>query len=215
MRCNFLLKKSAMILDTNLSTEDHIKAVAKKVFIEKGFSATTTRDIAEAANTNLALINYYFRSKEKLFALIFQEVITAFFERIVETLNKDMPLREKLSDLIEKDTDFLLENQDIPVFVMNQLRDNSQSFLSNTIQKDRILNSLMAKQMTIAIENGEMRDMKVHECIVLIVSNMQFLFMAKPLISHLGGINDTEFKNMVLVHKQRIKDMVLDYIFLK
>jgi len=51
----------------SLSTEEKIKAAARKVFLRKGFSATRTRDIAEEAGINLALLNYYFRSKQKLF----------------------------------------------------------------------------------------------------------------------------------------------------
>jgi AcrR family transcriptional regulator len=49
------------------STEDKIKNAAKIVFHKKGYAAARTRDIAEEAGINLALLNYYFRSKEKLF----------------------------------------------------------------------------------------------------------------------------------------------------
>ena len=46
------------------STESKIKDAAKIVFHKKGFTATRTRDIAEEAGLNLALLNYYFRSKK-------------------------------------------------------------------------------------------------------------------------------------------------------
>lgn len=49
-----------------LTTEEKIKQAATKVFMEKGFDGTTTRDIATEANINLALLNYYFRNKQKL-----------------------------------------------------------------------------------------------------------------------------------------------------
>ena len=66
-------------LKTDLSTEEKIKAAARKVFTQKGYSATRTRDIAEEAGLNLALLNYYFRSKEKLFELIMAEKMQQFF----------------------------------------------------------------------------------------------------------------------------------------
>ncbi|HOA37485.1 MAG TPA: TetR family transcriptional regulator, partial [Flavihumibacter sp.] len=56
--------------DINKSTEEKIKAAARTVLYKKGFAATRTRDIAEEAGMNLALINYYFRSKKKLFEII-------------------------------------------------------------------------------------------------------------------------------------------------
>ncbi|MGC3977884.1 MAG: TetR family transcriptional regulator [Paludibacteraceae bacterium] len=48
------------------STEEKIKQSAEKVFMEKGFFGARTRDIADEAGINLALLNYYFRSKENL-----------------------------------------------------------------------------------------------------------------------------------------------------
>lgn len=58
---------------TDLSTEQKIIEAARKVFTRKGYSATRTRDIAEEAGLNLALLNYYFRSKQKLFELVMAE----------------------------------------------------------------------------------------------------------------------------------------------
>jgi AcrR family transcriptional regulator len=60
-------KKEVKALDT--TTEAKIKNAARVVFHKKGFAATRTRDIAEEAGINLALLNYYFRSKEKLFEI--------------------------------------------------------------------------------------------------------------------------------------------------
>ena len=60
------------------STEQKIKEAARKLFTEKGFDAVKTRDIAEEAGLNLALLNYYFRSKEKLFEIIMLENLGHF-----------------------------------------------------------------------------------------------------------------------------------------
>ena len=75
-----MAKKKSVEVD--LSTEEKIKEAAKKVFLKKGYAATRTRDIAEEAGINLALLNYYFRSKEKLFDLIMLEKLEKFFGAI-------------------------------------------------------------------------------------------------------------------------------------
>ncbi|MFM7388296.1 MAG: TetR family transcriptional regulator [Bacteroidota bacterium] len=49
-------------------TEQKIKDAALTVFIQKGFVNCTSREIAREAGMNVALVNYYFRSKSKLFA---------------------------------------------------------------------------------------------------------------------------------------------------
>ena len=46
--------------------KEHILIVAERFFGENGFDGTSIRDIAQKANVNLAMISYYFGSKEKL-----------------------------------------------------------------------------------------------------------------------------------------------------
>ena len=64
----------------DISTEERIKAAARKVFHQKGFAGTRTRDIAEEAGINHAMLNYYFRSKEKLFEMVMMETMAQFFK---------------------------------------------------------------------------------------------------------------------------------------
>ncbi len=44
-----------------------ILEIAEKLFAEHGFDGTSVRDIAKNADINVAMISYYFGSKEKLF----------------------------------------------------------------------------------------------------------------------------------------------------
>src|SRR6478736_2053741 len=89
------LKKS---LDTN--TETKIKAAARVVFHKKGFASTRTRDIAKEANMNLALLNYYFKNKAKLFELIMLETLTSFFQTMGTVFNDKTTTLEKKIELI-------------------------------------------------------------------------------------------------------------------
>src|SRR6187402_1350284 len=83
------------------STEEKIKVAARKVFLKKGFSAARTRDIAEEAGINLALLNYYFRSKKKLFDEVMQEKIRTLIETIIPILNNPTSsLEEKIKLLV-------------------------------------------------------------------------------------------------------------------
>jgi len=55
-----------------ISKEDSILLSAEKLFAEKGFEGTSTREISKAANANISMIAYYFGSKEKLLERIFE-----------------------------------------------------------------------------------------------------------------------------------------------
>ncbi|MFB9110841.1 TetR/AcrR family transcriptional regulator [Flavobacterium gyeonganense] len=78
-----------------------ILKVAEKLFSEKGFEGTSIRDISKEAKINIAMVSYYFGSKEKLLeALIIHK--TADLKLQIESLQHEKlePL-DKVNKLVE------------------------------------------------------------------------------------------------------------------
>ena len=114
-----------MVKKNTVGTEMQIKKAAAKLFIEKGFDATSTREIADASGSNVALINYYYRSKQHLYEVIVMEAIGAFFEPMMPIFdNKETSLNDKFEELVGVYTDFLLKHRDLPLFVITEMRRN-------------------------------------------------------------------------------------------
>ena len=114
-----------------LDAEFKIKEAARIVFQEKGFDATRTRDIAEAADINLALLNYYFRSKKKLFDLIMTETLQSFFSGVISVFNDEQTtLKEKVSIFVNHYIDLLTENPNIAPFILNTIRNNPEEYIT-------------------------------------------------------------------------------------
>src|ERR1700760_2137664 len=83
------------------SAEEKIKEAARKLFTQKGFAATRTRDIADEAGINLALLNYYFRSKQKLFDIIMMENFRQFLEGMsVNFLDEKLTLEQRIEKIV-------------------------------------------------------------------------------------------------------------------
>src|ERR1700749_1384800 len=109
-----------------VTTEEKIKEAAKSVFTRKGFASTTVRDIAAEADINLSLVNYYFRSKEKLFQLIMTETIQQLFDQIQPVVNnEETTLGEKIELLVGHYIDMILQNPDFPYFMVNEVMSGS------------------------------------------------------------------------------------------
>ncbi len=106
-----------------LTTEEKILLSASKVFLtEKGFAGTRTRDIAEAG-INLALLNYYFRSKEKLFEQVMKVKMVLLFRQIVPILtNEKTNLEEKIDLVSNKYFEILSKNPNLPLFVLSEMQ---------------------------------------------------------------------------------------------
>src|ERR1700733_6870236 len=82
--------------------KEHILVVAERLFGDNGFDGTSIRDIAQKAQVNLAMISYYFGSKEKLLEALL-EYRSGYTIGLLEELNKDESLTpwDKIDRLIE------------------------------------------------------------------------------------------------------------------
>ena len=76
---------------------------AETLFAERGFDGTSVRDIADVAGINVAMISYYFGSKEKLMEALFELRVGSVKLRM-ENLIKDESLSpiEKVNMLIDE-----------------------------------------------------------------------------------------------------------------
>ena len=89
-----------------------IMEAAEELFAEKGFDGTSVRDVAKDAGVNLAMISYYFGSKEKLMESLFKyrgESIKLQLESMIE--NKELSSLEKVYALIDNHIERIMKQQ--------------------------------------------------------------------------------------------------------
>ncbi len=186
--------------ETDLSTEEKIKEAARMVFMKKGYSATRTRDIAEEAGINLALLNYYFRSKEKLFELVMMEKFQAFFGMILLILNDPLTTLEKKIELIADGyIDMLTENPDLPIFILSEIRTNAERMVTH-VRLDKVLaESHFVKQL-----QERRPDMHPVQFIMSILGLVVFPFLMRPVLIQSKGADDKMFKAMMMSRKEWI-----------
>ena len=89
-------------MDISHEPKERILNAALKLFGDKGFKATTIRDICKEADVSLALVNYHFRNKKALYEEIVVGTIEKAFQEVpVENFLKDnMTREEKLKGVI-------------------------------------------------------------------------------------------------------------------
>lgn len=95
-----------------MTKKEHILEKAEALFSEKGFDATSVRDIAKAAGINIAMISYYFGSKEKLMEELFKMRMSAGLASVKEiSENTTLTTVEKLEKALSGYMDRVKHNK--------------------------------------------------------------------------------------------------------
>lgn len=84
------------MLNQSNQTETAIFEAAEKLFLEKGYATVSTTAIAKEAGCSQAMVHYYYRSKEKLFTLVFKRRVTPFLKSLLELKYVDEPFEKKM-----------------------------------------------------------------------------------------------------------------------
>ena len=195
--------KETEAIDT--STEEKIKNAAHIVFQKKGYAATRTRDIAEEAGINLALLNYYFRTKEKLFGIVMLETISDFAQSMVSIFNdENSTFEEKIEFIATNYINMSIEFPDVPLFILSEIRNRPEDLFEKIPAKQLISNSVFVQQFQEKVAAGEINEPNLMHFVMNLMGLTIFPFVGRPFISAVGGLNDTQFFQLMQERKKLI-----------
>jgi AcrR family transcriptional regulator len=201
-----------MIEKADKNFEKAILDAAEKLFLEKGFSMTSTIEIAKEAGCNQSMVHYYYRTKDKLFDAIFENKANLIINTIISNWNSEIPIKENLKNAIEAHFEILRENPKIPFLIFNELTTNPER-LKKIVDKIQNIKELFfpkfVNDLKKGIESGEIRKTEPIDFIVLLVSLNVIPFVAKPLIQSIAMMNDKEFEEFIKVRKQENVRIIL------
>ncbi len=198
----------------DISTEEKIKNAARIVFQRKGFAATRTRDIAEEAGINLALLNYYFRSKEKLFDIVILETLSHFLQTMVSVFNDESTSFEKKIELIaENYINFGIEYPDAPLFILDEIhkRHNEISYKSQV--KQVIANSVFVRQFQENVMNGKIKEPNLMHFMINLMGLALYPVIAQSFITNIVGVDNALFVKLMEERKKLIPTWIKSMFF--
>jgi AcrR family transcriptional regulator len=199
------MSKAKKIEEKEESTEEKIKAAAKKLFTQKGFAATRTRDIAEEAGINLALLNYYFRSKQKLYDIIMMENFRQFIQGIsVNVYDEKTSIQEKIEKIVIAYIDFLTLNPHLPLFILNEIKGNPSRIAAQVNEDVSPMRSHLLKQLEEAGKAGKITPIDPFHFMANLVGMTIFPFVGKPILQRVTNVNDEQFSAYMQERKRLV-----------
>lgn len=202
-------------MDNNISLEQQILEAAEELFLDKGFSMTSTTEIAKKAGCNQALIHYYFRTKENLFLKLFESKFIQFIASINPVLFEGLRFEDKLKAMIDSHITMIARNPKIPFLLLNEVTINPERF-KKIIEdiKAMVIPVIMTLSADLLSEErvGNIRKVDPFHLLFSIISMDVFMFVARPLLEQIREFEDIEFKEFIEERKTQIFDLVWNSI---
>ena len=114
--------------------KDHILDAAERVFAEYGYEGASTRQISGEAGVNMAMLNYYFGSKEGVFLAIFERRISTF-QAVLLGIGADESINawEKLEKYLDSYIDRVISNNCFHVMLYREISKSKKTDLTDQI----------------------------------------------------------------------------------
>ncbi len=197
----------------NLTAEQRIVEAAIKVFLLKGFDGARMQEIADAAQINKALVHYYFRSKEQLFAKIFEELTRDMHRSLKEVLQSDLTFLDKIRRLVKDEILYLQANPTLPMFVIRELSRDAERFQKMVSQSSmQNVFKVFAAQVHQAVRNSEIRAVDPMFVFLEVFALTRFPFVARPMVLAVSGYSDEEYQQVLIRWIEEATDVLVEHL---
>ncbi|MFH5832984.1 TetR/AcrR family transcriptional regulator [Halalkalibaculum sp. DA3122] len=189
-------------------TEELIFEAACRVFHRKGYDGARMQEIADEADINKSMLHYYYRSKDKLFTMVYQREMSRFFPIIFNVLDSDIPFDEKVDRLIAAYYSFLSKNPRISQFIIHEMNQNPER-LRNFIRERGIHPpKKFLKQIQEEVDRGNMDPIEPKQLMASIVGLILFPFLAETMVKGIFELDEAGYREFL----EKRKDFLLDFI---
>jgi TetR/AcrR family transcriptional regulator len=194
-----------------IDKKDHILDVAEKVFSELGFDGASTRTISGEAGVNMAMLNYYFGSKEGLFLAVFNRKIISF-QNLLQNLGNDgsMTAWNKIEKYIDLYAQRVVNNNCFQKMLYQEMAMQRRGDLADNISEILMKNvSEVHKILQDGIDSGEFnKDIDMEMVTATIYGTKNFIINAPQLTSLMLGY---DIQNEKLL-EERLKPRIAAYM---
>lgn len=197
--------------------KEQILDVAEKLFADNGFEAVSVREIAKAASINIAMISYYFGSKENLYKeVIVRKMIPT--QLIYDHTEQFSTYAEQIMSIIDVFVDRFFKNRQFQILVFREIamsqRKELPEYISNQLSKNF---SILTKIIQSGIKSKEFRKVDPEFTVMTIISILvtyttSEAYTSKLLNSSRKEVYNTKNKNRI---KSYIKQLISHHLDIK
>ena len=172
---------------------------AIKLFGSKGFEGTSVREIAGDAKVNVAMINYYFGSKDKLFESVVEfrsSILRSIFSELVT--NKKLSPIEKIDFMIDQFIERKFSDTKFSHLLHRELSLEHRPQLRNAISEILLKNIVSVKTIIRdGIKSGVFQPVDIELTLTTLLGTIHYLLTSDTMCQKILGKKEgfTPFQN--------------------
>ena len=202
-------------MERNQNIEKRILWVAERLFLEKGFSGTSTTEIAKAVGCNQALIHYYFRTKEKLFWDVFSPKVEQVVEYLDAPLDESVDFVERIRNVIDFYFGILELDERLAPFIVNELIMNPgrwDKFRDRYLRNESRSSAFKRFETMVQeeIDAGRIRPMRAIDLLMNIMSLTISSFIVAPKGFAMGECDSNLRKSYLDMRREDVKMLIVN-----
>jgi AcrR family transcriptional regulator len=167
------------------SAREAIREAAIELFAEKGFAATSTREICERARVTKPVLYYHFESKDQLYRELLLDACNESRKQILLAAQRGRSVREKLTEVLAAEFELTRKNPGLSVLFFRMLfAPRHEAPNLNYVQLGKEWIGVLAGIVAEGVQNGEIKGtpLAIAEALtgVHLIYTMGYLLTGEP-----------------------------------
>lgn len=196
---------------TEFTAQERIKMAATKVFTLKGLEGARMQDIADEANINKAMLHYYFKNKQQLFEIIFEEKLHKIFGALESLVFSKDTFESRIRTFVGKQISIVLEFPLMPIFVMLEVRKNPV-LLEGKFKHIPLytIRDNFRKVIDEEVKAGNIRAISLEELLMNVMSLCIYPIIAEPILKFVLNIDQDRYIELIEERKKTVSELIIN-----
>jgi len=190
-----------------MTKQEEILIAAEEEFFMNGYDATSTAIIAGKAGVTHAMVNYYFRSKERLFVQILDNHVSELLRSLKPLMQKDGNVAGVAISAAEAIFDKMNENRRFP-FLLSDISRTHPDFLlryKETFQTACMDSIRMhSERLEKCIAEGLVKPCSMNDIYHTVLTLSTAPFLAIPMLENVTGLSPQQIDSFLKERKEEM-----------
>lgn len=187
-----------------MTKEEQILAIAEEEFLDKGYDAASTAVIAHRAGVTHAMVNYYFRNKEKLFLTVMGKRMHELFEKVRSFMKSDGRMADVIVDAATTIFDSFNGCRKLPFLMLDVARTHPEFLMEHRTSAASVFSENLrdhSRRLAAQIESGAVSECDMGNIYDSVLSLASAPFLMIPILENVMGMSPEQVETYLSSHR--------------